>query len=162
MTWTPCSSEILLLLQQPLQAQRGSGWNPTPSYQLLQAAISPGKMWPHIFQCFMEPVWVSWGKNAFICPWFPIRQPFHCNPPSCIFFPSLICLQWVLCHFQRQRLPCVQGEKKQGSPGMQLSRQPSGCPAKSMLFTGVIGSPANSSLQKKAASVPFTCSPAWG
>lgn len=75
-------------------------------------------------------------KNAFICLGFPIRQPFYCSPPSCIFFPSLKCLQWVLCHFQRRRLPCVQGEKKQDSPGMQPSRRPSGCPAKPVLFAG--------------------------
>lgn len=39
---------------------------------------------PDIFQWVMVLVWVSWGKNAFICLGFPIRQPFYCSLPSCM------------------------------------------------------------------------------
>lgn len=83
LSWTP-RAQTLCPPQDPATPPATS---PTPSYQLLQAAISLGKTWPCSFQCFMKLALVSWGKNAFICPGFPIRQPFYCSPPSCIFFP---------------------------------------------------------------------------
>lgn len=99
--------------------------SPTPSHQLLLAAISLGKTWPHSFQRSMKLALVSWGKNTFLCPGFPIRQPFYCSPPSWIFFCSLIRLQRALCCFQRRtvsvalsnpvmqmELPGVQGKPR--------------------------------------------------
>lgn len=78
------------------------------------------------------------GKKMHLFVWgFLSDNPSIVVHLPVFFFPSLICLQWVLCHFQRRRLPCVQGEKKQDSPGMQPSRRPSGCPAKPVLFAGV-------------------------
>lgn len=63
--------------------------NPTPSYQLLQAAVSLGKnVTPHLSVDYRTGLGFLGKKNAFICPGFPIRQPFYCSPPSCmVFFP---------------------------------------------------------------------------
>lgn len=60
--------------------------------------------------------------------------------PVWFFFPSLIRLQWVLCHFQR--LPCVQGIKNQPRDAAQP-----------MFFTAVICSPAKPELKQAAAPV---------
>lgn len=118
----PCLAEILLLLQQSLHTQKGE----KKSHSQLSASSGSHFPWknvaPYLSVFYGTGLGFLGKKRAFICLRFPIRQPFYCSPPSCTFFLCLICLQQVLCHFQRCRLPCVQGEKQQDSPGMQPSR----------------------------------------
>lgn len=128
-----CPSDILLFLQQPLQTQRGG--EKKKSHSLLSASSGSCFPWkkcdPLIFQWVMVLVWVSWGKNAFICLGFPIRQPFYCSSPSCMFFALS----------DTPAKGPVPLPKAALCPGHKEAGQP--WDAKPMFFTGVICSPAN-------------------
>lgn len=122
MPWTPCPSEILLLFQQPSNTNGGvEERNPTPSYQLLQAAISLVKnVGPHL-SVLCGPGLGFLGKSTLICWGFLSDSPSIVVHFPVYFSPSLICLQWLLCHFQRQRLPCVGEQKKKPKPALGCS-----------------------------------------
>lgn len=67
----------------------------------------------------------------------------------------------------RQRLPCVQGEKKSGQPWDAAWQTTLWLPSKAPAFhwrDSLLSHEgcAYSLLNQKAALVAFTCSPAWG
>lgn len=115
-----CPSDILLLLQQPLQTQRGGKKIPLPAISFFRQLFPLEKRDLTSFR----GLWFWFGfpgekMHLFVWGFLSDNPCIVVHLPVC-FFPSLICMQWVLCPFQG--LPCGQGTKKQDSPGTQPSK----------------------------------------